>query len=92
MKRALLIGTTIMSLVSLMASADEYRFIISGDPVVAATVDSSTAVSSGTSLVTGTLATSTAAASLEARYRTWDESDGVALRSDEFKAMVIFLR
>ena len=92
MKRALLIGTTIMSLVSLMASADEYQFIISGDPVAAATVDSSTAVSSGTSLVTGTLATSTAAASLEARYRTWDESDGVALRSDEFKAMVIFLR
>ena len=49
MKRALLIGTTIMSLVSLMASADEYRFIISGDPVAAATVDSSTAVSSGVS-------------------------------------------
>ena len=92
MKRALLIGTTIMSLVSLMASADEYQFIISGDPVAAATVDSSTAVSSGTSLVTGTLATPAAAASLEARYRTWDESDGIALRSDEFKAMVIFLR
>ena len=92
MKRALLIGTTIMSLVSLMASADEYRFIISGDPVAAATVDSSTAVSSGTSLVTGTLATPAAATSLEARYRTWDESDGIALRSDEFKAMMIILR
>ena len=57
MKKTLLIGTTIMSFASLMSSADEYRFIISGDPVAAATVGSSAAVSSGTSLVTGTLAT-----------------------------------
>ena len=92
MKKTLLIGTTIMSFASLMSSADEYRFIISGDPVAAATVGSSAAVSSGTSLVTGTLATPATAVSLEARYRTWDESDGIALRSDEFKAMVIILR
>ena len=29
---------------------------------------------------------------MEARYRTWDESDGIPLRSDKFKAMMIIFK
>ena len=72
--------------------ADTYQFIISGDPVAAATIDSSAAASSGTALVTATRAVPTAAQPLEARYRTWDESDGIALRSDKYRATMIIFR
>jgi phage terminase large subunit-like protein len=33
-----------------------------------------------------------AASSIEARYRTWDESDGIALRSDKYRATMIIFR
>ena len=69
--------------------ADTYQFIVSGYP--AANVSYS-AASSGTSLVTATRRQSTAAQSLEARFRTWDESDGVALRSDKYKGMILIIR
>ena len=72
--------------------ADTYQFIISGDPVAAATVDSCAAASSGTALVTATRAMPTAAQALEARYRTWDESDGISLRSDKYRATMIIFR
>ena len=29
---------------------------------------------------------------IEARYRTWDESDGIALRSDKYRATIIIIR
>ena len=58
--------------------ADTYQFIISGDPVAAATADSHSVAS--------------AATSLETRYRTWDESDGIALRSDKYRGMMIIIR
>lgn len=58
--------------------ADTYQFIISGDPVAAATADSHSVAS--------------AATSLETRYRTWDESDGIALRSDEYHGMMIIIK
>ena len=29
---------------------------------------------------------------IEARYRTWDESDGIALRSDKYRATIIIVR
>ena len=74
------------------AFADTYQFIISGDPVAAAMADSRTVPSAATSLQTGTLSTPTAAVSMEARYRTWDDSDGIALRSDKFVATVIIVR
>ena len=72
--------------------ADTYQFIISGDPVAAATVDSCAVASSGTSLETATRSGGSAASSLEARYRTWDESDGIALRSDKYRATMIIFR
>ena len=64
---------------ALSAVADVYQFIISGDPVAAASEFSCASASSGTAL--------------EARYRTWDESDGIALRSTKFRgATTIIVR
>ena len=80
-------------LAPLMLSADSYQFIISGDPVAAAAVGSSSAASSGKALVTDALATASASRPLEARFRTWLASLGKALRSDDwFFGTRIFLR
>ena len=75
--------------VAFAAVGDTYQFIISGYPAANASYASS---SSGTALVTSTRTAPTAAAPLEARYRTWDESDGIALRSDRFVGTVIIFR
>ncbi len=82
MKRLLTIGTAAMLLIPLVSSADDYQFIISGDPVAAATVGSCSAASSGKSLVTDALTASSSSKPLEARFRTWLASLGKALRSD----------
>ncbi len=75
--------------IPMAANADGYQFIVSGYPAVNV---SYSAASSGTSLVTATRKQPTAAQSLEARYRTWDESDGIALRSDKFRGMILIVR
>ena len=69
--------------------ADTYQFIISGYP---ATNPSHSDVSSGTSLAVCMLASTSAPAALEARARTCDDSTGIALRSDEYKAMIIIIQ
>ena len=89
MKKLLIIGVAAMLLVPLVVLADTYQFIISGDPVAAETVRSHAAVSSSTSLVTGVRTAPTVSASLEARYRTWDESNGTAIRSDKAGIIII---
>ena len=76
-------------LAPLMLSADSYQFIISGDPVAAATVNSCAEVSPGTALASGTLSKLTATSSLEARYRTWELSNGTSLRSDKVGMRII---
>ena len=76
-------------LAPLLAPADGYQFIISGDPVAAATVNSSTKVSTSTALVSGTLSKLTASSLLEARYRTWKLSNGTALRSDKVGMIMV---
>ncbi len=72
--------------------ADTYQFIISGDPAAAATADSHSAASAATSLETATRSGGSAASALEARYRTWDESDGIALRSDKYRGLLIIVK
>ena len=72
--------------------ADTYQFIISGDPVAAATADSHSVASAATSLETATRSGGSAASVLEARYRTWDESDGIALRSDKYRGLLIIVK
>ena len=84
MKKLLTIGAVAMLLVPLVSSADDYQFIISGDPVAASTVGSSSAMSSGKALVTDALTAPSASKPLEARFRTWLASLGKALRSDEW--------
>ena len=88
---ALLVAVVVVALSPSLAD-ESYRFIISGDPVAAASADSSESASSGTALVTGTLSSPSSLASLEARYRTWDESDGIALRSDKFVSTIIIVK
>ena len=89
MKHLATIGVAVFSLAVL---ADTYQYIISGDPMAAATEDSCAVSSVATSLVTATESTRSAASPIEARYRTWDESDGIALRSDKYRATMIILR
>ena len=69
--------------------ADGYQFIVSGYP---AANPSHSDVSDGTSLAAGPLGDMSAANTLEARARTCDDSAGTALRSDEFKAMIIIFK
>lgn len=92
MKRPLMLCLVAMLLAPLASPADAYQFIISGDPVAAATASSRAAASSGSALVTGTLSAPAAATSLDARYRTWDESDGIALRTDAALAFTLVIR
>ena len=69
--------------------ADGYQFIVSGYP---AANPSQSAVSAGTPLGVGVLASTSASADLEARARTCDDSDGTALRSDKYTAMIIIFK
>ena len=66
--------------------ADTYEFIVSGYPVANERYE---AYSSGTPLVAATCAIPTAAQPLEARFRTWYESDGTPLRSDRPRGIII---
>ena len=84
MRKLLIIGAVAVLLVPLVVSADTYQFIISGDPVAAATVGSCSAASSGKALVTDALTAASSSKPLEARFRTWLASLGKALRSDEW--------
>ena len=88
---ALAAGAAAM-LTPMMLSADDYQFIIRGDPVAAASANSCESASSGTALVTSTRTSPAAAASLEARYRTFDESVGIKLRTDSPKGMIISVK
>lgn len=69
--------------------ADTYQFIVSGYP---AANESYPAASAGTALATATRSGGSAASQIEARYRTWDESDGIALRSDKYSGITIIFR
>jgi hypothetical protein len=90
-KRLLVIGAAAM-IAPLISSAGDYRFIISGDPIAASTANRCEFASVGTALVTSARTATTVANSLEARYRTFDQSVGVALRSGKFNGMIILVR
>ena len=74
--------------IQLLTGSITVRFIISGYP---AANESYAAESAATSLETATRSEGSAASALEARYRTWDESDGIALRSDKYVGMMIIV-
>ena len=92
MKRLIIMMGAAVMIAPLMLSADDYQFIISGDPVAAATVNSSESATPGTALVTSTQTDPTVATSLEARYRTTAPTAGIKLRSDAAKGMIISVK
>ncbi len=73
-------------------TADNYQYMISGDPVAAATEGTSYGVSSGTSLAVGELGDVSEADALEARRRTSDESPGTALNSTKASGFTLIIR
>ena len=71
------------------AAGDDYQFIVSGYP---AANPKFAARSATTGLETGSYRIKGDADDLEARYRTRELSNATALRSDEFKAMIIIIK
>ena len=71
-----------------------YQFWVSGTKAEIATKNySDESPSSAVSLETGTYSTPTAGPiSLEARFRTWLESVGIALRSDLLKGLLMIIK
>jgi len=74
------------------ANGDEYQFIVSGDPVAAATVGSSSASSDEITLETGALRVAGAADDLEARSRSKGASVAIALNATKFRTFIMTVR
>ena len=74
------------------ANGDEYQFIVSGDPIAAATVGSSSAISGEITLETGALRVAGSADDLEARSRTTGASVAIALNATKFRAFIMSVR
>ena len=74
------------------ANGDEYQFIVSGDPVAAATVGSSSARSDEITLETGALRVAGSADDLEARSRTAVASVAIALNATKFRTFIMTVR
>ena len=74
------------------ANGDEYQFIISGDPIAAATVGSSSASSDEITLETGALRVAGAADDLEARSRSKGASVAIALNATKFRTFIMTVR
>ena len=87
--KALLVLGACAGAAHLPTLADGDELFISGYP---AANESRSLASAATSLETGALSTPAAAVPLEARHRTWDASDGIALRTDKFHVMIILFR
>jgi hypothetical protein len=66
-----------------------YQFIISGDPVASATSKICKSASIGISLNTSVRSCVSSSTSLEARYRTIGASQGIKIRTDKTKGMII---
>ena len=89
LKKAAALTSALALAAATPARADDYQFIVSGYP---AANPSHSDVSGGTSLGVGVLGDVSEANALEARARTCDDSAGTALRSDEYRAMMIIVR
>lgn len=74
-----------------VVAAEEYQFIVSGDPVAAATENCSSMSSQGTGMATGALSVPSVASALESRYRTWFCSESVDLDSSELHIGLRFI-
>lgn len=87
--RSLAAAVAVAAGAAIPARAD-YQFIVSGYP---AANESYQAASPSTSLETATRSGQGTVSALEARFRTWDESDATGLRSDKYEgAFIIIIR
>lgn len=87
--RSLAAAVAVAAGAAIPARAD-YQFIVSGYP---AANESYQAASPSTSLETATRSGKSVSSALEARCRTWDESNATSLRSDKYEgAFVIVIR
>ena len=86
---AALAGAIALATAQPTAAGDDYQFIVSGYP--AANPRQATR-SAATGLETGAYRIASYSDALEARYRTCVASNASALRSDEFKCMMIIMR
>ena len=79
---------------SASCAAETYQYIITPgyDPAAASLVDSSSAASAAVSVAIGVHSSPAAASPLEARFRTWLESLGRALRSDRFRGIMLKIK
>ena len=77
-----------------MALGDDYQFIRTPgwNPVSASLQNSFADRSGGVALSTAGKTAKSPSCGLEARFRSWDESDGVELRSDINFPTVLFVR
>ena len=85
-----------MALAATMAATAQegYQFICTPgwNFAAASLLNASTDHSTGIDLATGTLRTASNDSSLEARYRTIDESSPIAFRSDKWHGTIFILR
>lgn len=88
-RRSLAAAVAVAAGAAIPAGAD-YQFIVSGYP---AANESYPAAFAPTSLVTATRSGKSVSSALEARCRTWDESNATSLRSDKYEgAFAIIVR
>ena len=66
-----------------------YQFIVSGYPAVN---ESRSAASDAISLKSAMRSGKSTVSALEARYRTWDESNASELLSDKFRSLLLFIK
>ena len=73
---------------------DDYQFICTPgwNPVTASRANSSTSRSPGAAVASGNIRSLTEASALEARYRTIDETDPIALRTDKWLGTILYVR
>lgn len=76
------------------AGAEDYQFILTPgwNAVTASYRNSSTSHSDGSDIATGAIRVASTSSDLEARYRTFDESDPTDLRSDEWQGTILYVR
>ena len=87
-----ILATVAMTFASAAFTDEPYQYIKTPgyDPAIYSASNSSAVASSSTSLTTGTQSLPAAEpSSLEARFRTWLESIGTALKSTKFRSIVI---
>lgn len=72
-----------------LALADEISYPFITDGAIHDIAGDSMEVSSGGSLINGRTSSVSTADALEARHRTWDESDGVMIRTDKLPFVIV---